>query len=197
MTSIQFQVQGDEKVEPTKNKQINETTKQSKEETKQEKGCTPPVRVNRISVIKLRGNPKNSTLQGKIGGVDVTLLVDTGATLTCLSDTLWQKLKTTHHLSPSSHSKAVESVSGQPLETIGETNITFQIQDNTFNHSAVIIKNLIYEFILGRDFLSQFICNLDLHDGTFTLIPKTPQSTSLQEIYFPSWTWTTYLPSCI
>lgn len=186
MTSIQFQVQGDEKVEPTKNKQINEATKQSKEETKQEKGCTPPVRVNRISVIKLRGNPNNSTLQGKIGGVDVTLLVDTGATLTCLSDNFWQKLKTTHHLSPSSHSKAVESVSGQPLETIGETNITFQIQDNVFNHPAVVIRNLSYDFILGRDFLAQFICSFDLLDGTFTLTPKTPQSTdSHTESIFP------------
>ena len=36
---------------------------------------------------------------------------------------------------------------------------------------------------MGRDFLSQFICNLDLHDGTLTLIPKTPQSPPTENIF--------------
>ena len=79
------------------------------DETKQERGQTHPERVNRISVVKLKENPNNSTMQGNISGVDVTLLVDTGATLTCLSDTLWQKLKDTHSLSPCNRSVVVES----------------------------------------------------------------------------------------
>ena len=170
MTSTQCQVQGSRKVQPTINKENQQT------EIKQEKGQTAPTRVNRISVIKLSGNPINSTLKGKIGDVDVTLLVDTGATMTCLSDKIWQKLKHNHQLLSCNRSTAVESVDGKPLNVLGETSVTLQVQDNVFSLRAVVIRNLSYDFILGRDLLNQFICVFDLFEGIFTLVPKTTDS---------------------
>ena len=41
----------------------------------------------------------------------------------------------------------------------------------------MVIKKLSYDFILGRDFLSQFICIFDIFEGKFVLVPKSNDAT--------------------
>ena len=91
MTSNQSQVHGDFQT-LLQNKEKIPEKENSEVKTKEDRGQTPSDRVNQIGVIKLTGNPNNSTLQGKIGEVDVTLLLDTGATVTCLNYSVWKKL---------------------------------------------------------------------------------------------------------
>lgn len=135
-TSTQSLVQGNCQMKT----EINEETKHSA--TKQEKGQIPPAMVNQISMIQLQENPNKSTFSGKIGKVDVTLLVDTGSVVTCISDEVWQKLKDNHPLLPCKRSMVLESVNGQPLELVGETEIKFQIENNYFSYTALIVRNL-------------------------------------------------------
>lgn len=176
MTSTQFQVQSIHEAQPFDNIEIHQKEKEKEE------GETTPTRVNRISVIKLSGKPNNSTLQGKICDSDVTLLIDTGATMSCISEELFYKIRNTHRLSTCNRSVAIEGVDGKPLDILGEISVELKMQDSNFTINVMVIKKLSYDFILGRDFLNQFICIFDIFEGKFVLVPKTNNSSD----YTPS-----------
>ena len=163
------QVQGDTQISQENKEKFPEIANSD-----EKRGQNSSNRVNQIGVIKLTGNPNNSTLQGKIGELDVTLLIDTGATVTCLSYTVWNKLSNCDLTQ--CNDIALEGVNGQPLDVMGRTTIALHIQDSIFHTSAVVVRNLSYELIIGRDFISKFLCCFDLESGQFVLVSKESDS---------------------
>jgi len=153
----------------TKHDQIEEINEE--EMSKQERSTRPPERISRINVIELNGNAQNFSFQGEIGEVEATFLVDTGSVVTCISDEVWQKLKNDHPLELCD--MALESVNQQSLELVGKTTINFSIQNNYFTCKALIVKNLSYNVILGRDFLMHYNVTIDISNKKFALISKT------------------------
>ena len=176
--TTQSQVQGSPQVK-TKTKSDKDSTKHdqieeiNEEETsKQEKSQRPPERVSHINVIELNGDARHFSFLGEIGEVEVTFLVDTGSVVTCISDEVWEKLNKNDHPLESCD-MVLESVNQQPLELVGKTMIKFSIQNNYFTCNALIVKNLSYNVILGRDFLMHYNVTIDILNKRFALISKT------------------------
>ena len=43
---------------------------------------------------------------------------------------------------------------GPKFKVLGQTHITFQFQDQTYAYSVFIVQNLLFDVILGLDFLT-------------------------------------------
>ena len=102
---------------------------------------------------------------GVLHGVGITALVDSGATATIISDTVYTKLH--QHKRPLL--KPVEcrmvAANGEDVTTIGLAEFTFSFSGKLF-HLPAIVANINTEVVIGRDFMQKFSCNLKLKECT-------------------------------
>ena len=104
---------------------------------------------------------------GVINGVGITALVDSGATATMVSDTVYSKL-------PSYKRPLLEPVgckmiaaNGQEMTTFGVGTFTLSFNGKQFELPA-IVADMNSEVVLGADFLQKFSCILDVKNCTVT-----------------------------
>ena len=102
---------------------------------------------------------------GVLHGVGITALVDSGATATMISDTVYTKLPL--HKRPLL--KPVEcrmvAANGEDVTTIGLAEFTFPFSGKLF-HLPAIVANINTEVVIGLDFMQKFSCNLNLKECT-------------------------------
>ena len=102
---------------------------------------------------------------GVLHGVGITALVDSGATATMISDTVYTKLP--QHKRPLL--KPVEcrmvAANGKDVTTIGLAEFTFSFSGKLFHLPAIVAK-INTEVVIGLDFMQKFSCRLDLKDCT-------------------------------
>ena len=102
---------------------------------------------------------------GVLHGVGITALIDSGATATMISDTVYNKLP--QHKRPLL--KPVEcrmvAANGKDVTTIGLAEFTFSISGKPFHLPAIVAK-INTEVVIGLDFMQKFSCRLDLKDCT-------------------------------
>ena len=102
---------------------------------------------------------------GVLHGVGITALIDSGATATMISDTVYNKLP--QHKRP--FLKPVEcrmvAANGKDVTTIGLAEFTFSISGKLFHLPAIVAK-INTEVVIGLDFMQKFSCRLDLKDCT-------------------------------
>ena len=104
---------------------------------------------------------------GVINGVGITALVDSGATATMVSDTVYSKL-------PSYKRPLLEPVgckmiaaNGQEMTTFGVGTFTLSFNGKQFELPA-IVADMNSEIVLGVDFMQKFSCVLDMKNCTIT-----------------------------
>ena len=102
---------------------------------------------------------------GVLHGVGITALIDSGATATMISDTVYSKLP--QHKRPLL--KPVEcrmlAANGKDVTTIGLAEFTFSFSGKLFHLPAIVAK-INTEVVIGLDFMQKFSCRLDLKDCT-------------------------------
>ena len=102
---------------------------------------------------------------GVLHGVGITALIDSGATATMISDTVYNKLP--QHKRPLL--KPVEcrmvAANGKDVTTIGLAEFTFSFSGKLFHLPAIVAK-INTEVVIGLDFMQKFSCRLDLKDCT-------------------------------
>ena len=102
---------------------------------------------------------------GVLHGVGITALIDSGATATMISDTVYNKLP--QHKRPLL--KPVEcrmvAANGKDVTTIGLAEFTFLFSGKLFHLPAIVAK-INTEVVIGLDFMQKFSCRLDLKDST-------------------------------
>ena len=102
---------------------------------------------------------------GVLHGVGITALIDSGATATMISDTVYNKLP--RHKRPLL--KPVEcrmvAANGKDVTTIGVADFTLSFSGKLFHLPAIVAK-INTEVVIGLDFLQKFSCRLDLKDST-------------------------------
>jgi predicted aspartyl protease len=102
-------------------------------------------------------------VSGVIGGVEVSLLLDTGAAVTLLREDTWSQiaLKNPQTLEPWV-SVALVSAGGTPLTIHGCTNVELEMGNEKFTAQVVVVSPLTSEAILGLDFLKEHEALIDL-----------------------------------
>ena len=99
------------------------------------------------------GTEQGTTFPTKIGTLMCHVLIDTGATRSCISEKYYQHLPSTkiHHLKNIS----IRSATGSNLTPLGMINCSFELGKLRFNSNLIVCRNLTRPLILGRDFLMQ------------------------------------------
>ena len=105
-------------------------------------------------------------LPGQVNGVDLTLLLDTGAAVTLLRQDVLARVSTPPpELRPWTGATLV-SAGGVPLEILGCSCLSLTMGGHTFQTEFVVVSPLTSDAILGIDFLQALI---DLDQGVLRL----------------------------
>ena len=122
-------------------------------------------------------------IQGKVKRHNVRILIDTGASLSCLSLAFLNKLKVTQRsLKASQDIRSVRGVGGEIHKILGTIELEFTISGTKVCHKFYVFSNLYTPVILGFDFLEANKASIDtvnhiliLHEGlaAVSLIQKS------------------------
>ena len=96
---------------------------------------------------------------------DLVTLADTGCMHTAVSANLLRRHSALYENKIEPHLGRTISIDGTKVETIGKMRIHFRVGGRHLSMTCRIVKNLVYDFILGWDYLSW----LSLFDGIIYL----------------------------
>ena len=111
----------------------------------------------------------NYILEGLVNGVPANMLADTGAAVTVMSKEFWDRAKLgTVHLEETVGKKLV-GVQETPLELHGTSQVEIELQGEKFTAKVIVAGSLTTDIILGRDFLKDHQCSIEMGQGRDTL----------------------------
>ena len=100
------------------------------------------------------GTEQGTTFPTRVGTSMCNVLIDTGATKSCISEKYYQQLpdiqmQKLNHISE-------RSATGSNLTPLGVIHCSFELGKITFTNNLIVCRNLTRPLILGRDFLLQY-----------------------------------------
>mgnify|MGYP001546096517 CR=1 FL=1 len=106
--------------------------------------------------------------------VHANFLIDTGSSVTLLSETMYNRMDKNEQPSTTMNGTALIAVNGENIKQYGTGVVTLKL-GNTFYHHRVTVCDLPVEGILGQDFIMKYITSIDyknmkLHSES-TVIP--------------------------
>ena len=104
--------------------------------------------------IKISGNSA-ARIKIKIQNLDKLALIDTGAGRSCLSEGQYNQLGMSP-MRPYPIRGLVRNASGEIMPVLGFVTYSVKIGDRNYDQEFIVIKQLVSEIILGRDFLSTY-----------------------------------------
>ena len=90
-------------------------------------------------------------ISGSLDNKPITILIDTGSSISLMDEQLYYSLSLVPPLQPTSFS--VSRADDKPLIALSKTAISIAISDATFRVQIVVTKNILFPTILGIDFL--------------------------------------------
>ena len=109
------------------------------------------------------------SLQGTITGIPARFLVDTGAAASILSKQVWDKVSKQQEASLEVVSgRNLIGVEGSPLKILGAVHLQVIFERQQFNVCFLVADSLTTEAILGRDFLKDNSCVIDVGKNLIT-----------------------------
>ena len=121
----------------------------------------------------------------EVVGEKTSALTDSGCSRTCCSEDFIRNHPTLkdHEFKP--YNGKTISIDGSPVNTIGVVNLTFKIGNQEYRSNCRVIRNLVYDFVLGWDFLFHTRAKLNAYEGLLEfphekvpLVPNTIRMTS-------------------
>jgi transposase InsO family protein len=100
-------------------------------------------------------------IEARVENESVSLLVDTGASLTIISKKIFDKLSSEHHLDPIQ--KPITGASGEALTVYGRTQMLIRVGKKSYNIS-VAIADIPMDGVLGLDFMSRNNCMINVSE---------------------------------
>ena len=130
---------------------------------------TPPSSSSHVNAFDSQVHPPSNSLYvyGSIADRSTLMLVDTGASVTAVSSNFVSTFTVSPKLEPSPIS-SIQTVS-EHLPVLGQVNLPLTIGANAYPFETLVIDNLTYPVVLGRNFLMHFGSVIDLQDNTLTL----------------------------
>ena len=121
----------------------------------------------------------DQTIQIHIASLSLQSLVDTGAEISCISDSVLKQLPKKSYTWSNPNYSAVKGVGGDLHKVLSCVTLLFKIQNHQFTHRFHVLDGH-HSMILGMDFLQPRTANIDLAKRTLTLhdlvIPLRPIS---------------------
>ena len=155
-----------------------------KQEGHYARGCAaPPARTSRDqskTPISLLPVSHSYRINGRVKGVQASFVVDTGAAVTLLDKTLWDKVNTTGQVLSTWTGPPLVGVEGTRLETWGTATAEIAFAGETFQFPVLVASSLTADAILGMDFLDANKCTLEMANKVLRF-PNRGVSISLQD----------------
>ena len=140
-----------------------------KQETPDAVGELPTAPVS--STFQRSNTSDDCILDVHVNGVPASWLVDTGAASTILSKKIWDTLNTERkRLAPLTCN--LVDAQGTPLRLDGSAEVELQLGCRQFPVSVLIVESLTTDLILGRDFLKQHKCSVELGENDLPRLTK-------------------------
>jgi hypothetical protein len=118
-----------------------------------------------IPVFSTSSSTTDFVLEAYIDCVRASCLVDTGAAVSLISESLWERIKGAgEQLSQTGSSHKLVGVQGVPLQLCGSTRVRLEIDgvQKVFLVDVRVVKSITNDVILGRDFLQENHCQVRL-----------------------------------
>ena len=117
---------------------------------------------------------ENNLIQVNIGKQTCSGLIDSGATISCVSEHIYRRSFKNVEIMPSSLAHIV-GVCGEVHKVLGQVTLPFRIDGVVLEHTFQLFEKLHQPLILGMDFLKRNKAKIDLEQGTVSF--KTSKST--------------------
>ena len=110
----------------------------------------------------------NNLLTVCIGPLRIQALIDSGATVCCISDNVLSKIAPFYVKPQDSNTTTVYGVGNLAHEVTGKQEIKFKLNGIEFTQSFLSLQNL-YEMILGMDFHKKHRAKIDFEESKMFL----------------------------
>ena len=148
------------------------------------RGCaSPPARTSKDyskTPISLLPVSHAYRVNGRVNGGQASFVVDTGAAITLLDKTLWDKVNTAGQVLTTWTGPPLVGVEGTRLETWGASTAEISFAGETFRFPVLVASSLTADAILGLDFLDKNRCTLEMANKVLRF-PDKGISVSLQD----------------
>ena len=110
-----------------------------------------------------------NTILVEIGCKKIQALVDSGASVSCIQKSTFDKISqgNSFEIQPSKIARIV-GVGGEHHQVLGQAKITLNISGMNIDQNFIIIEQLHHPLILGLDFMQQHNVNIDFHRRVMT-----------------------------
>jgi len=105
----------------------------------------------------------------KIGHMGVRALIDTGAFHSCISLSLFKRLKLKSRVIPVSQKKRLFTADGKAMKVLGTVELTLDIQEVQIPVTFCVLSCLQHDMIIGITFLNETKANIDMESHVLTL----------------------------
>ena len=123
-----------------------------------------------INTPNIRSLENCSQVSLNIYGNSINTLIDTGAEISVISDTLATELcKNKNVKKENCRLNNINGVGGNIVFVLGKITLKIKISTLTINHTFIILNKVTYPLILGEDFLKTHQACIDYSKRTFSL----------------------------
>lgn len=137
-----------------------------------------------ITVYRATKPGQGMFVTAKIGAVDMTLLVDTGASCTIVAEDVFRELKRLSEVGKVfKERRRLQAADGAPLKVLGKLKLPIQL-GSVVVQQDVIGANITDSGILGYDFLKQHKCSINIANQELVIMGE--KIASIKEDSVPS-----------
>ena len=104
-------------------------------------------------------------LSGLVNHQTVSIMLDTGATVSVLSDEMWRKCGRNSCLKPVT--ATLTAANSNEIEVQGQAAIRLRIADFDTSWTVIVARELSHDCLLGTDFFQEYKCKICYDTGTF------------------------------
>lgn len=97
-------------------------------------------------------------LSGLVNHRTVSIMLDTGATVSVLSEQMWRKCGGISSLTPVT--ATLTAANGNQIEVQGQTEIRIRIADFDTSWTVIVARGLSHDCLLGTDFFHECKCKI-------------------------------------
>ena len=124
---------------------------------------------------------ENNLVQVNIGKQTCSALLDSGASISCVSEHIYRRSFKNVEITPSSYTNIV-GVCGEVHRVLGQVTLPFRLDGVVLEHTFQLFEKLHHPLILGMDFLRQNKAKIDLEQGTVSFkTSKSSKSTACED----------------
>ena len=130
-----------------------------------------PARANEeFAERRPQSKPRDLTVSPMLKGQHIKALVDTGAAVSVIDENFLKEIYQGHLPPLQKHSSGdVKTVSGAPLPVSGRFTTTLEIANGLYSCPFLVVRDLTYDALLGRDFRRANGAVINLKDSTLQL----------------------------